>query len=357
MYKYTVLAEIAYLASDVERSLGISTRLMKFSELVQIADNNNDVRLGALCRMLLIREEQLSPKLVYGFQAFAWVLDAREKDVTIVDYVNFFHIYKWIVAAGIGISRFSIEELEGLFEQFKEALNEGGFSLRSYYHVKALYYLHLRNVEKVREVLAFLRDLVVDEVSDNALFETSVEVYCCLFEGKLDEAVLIARPLFEYEETAYETFCLLAFEFFKLDTEKCYEYHALALAHRRKEHYNEYVSDLTGRLIDMYLSFVKGYTSCWTAFMGFKLAERDASEVYSLQVSKYLAAMLVSLGDFYKETSGLYISDELQQHELLYYKNRAFDLAKRFDERNKVTDYYGRTLRFFKKTGVCNEEV
>ena len=353
MYKNEIYRVISHLNSAEGLELGIATRLMKLAELVQIADSNNDKSLGAWCRLLLIREEQLSPKLVYGFPAFAWLLQVREEDPTVVEDAMFFHIYKWIVASAIGISSFSLNELKDLFLQFKEALLSRGYSLRSYYQVKTLFYLHLHDAAAVRQHLKTLRSLEVDEVSDNYLFETSVEVYCCLLEGNVDEAILVGRPLIEEEETAFETLSVIAFETLKIDEVQGIAYYTLANEHRKNVYYQEQVIDLRGRLIAMYFSFITGDESCWLAFKAFKNAEEGAADFYSLQVSQFLASLLVfdERGSF-EQSSGMFVSKEQQKEELIYYRDRTLDLAKKFDLRNLSSDYEERVRSFFKRTKV-----
>lgn len=335
--------EIQKIVLRIEETKTTSDQLLLIKEAISLADKHNDIDWGFDLRILLINTENHTPRTVLSFPAFAWILDTSDSNEGYFDERDFLYEYKWMFAISSGSTAISKEQLKSIGDDFHRRLLKNGYSSRGYYHILSIWYQHLRDYEKSAEVVALMEAELVDEMSDNLPFELAVKTYNLIAVGKFEEAEVVARDLFanrfEFMDTAFEINAVFAYEYFKEGNERAREYFDTACEKIPVYEESDSITHFRSRVFYMYLLWQYGYEECWSIFEQFCVWEHESDDHYSLIFCKHAMCILKEGGKHqfnfptflpYYQESGNYDLKEL----FLYFKERTYDYAKRFDQRN-----------------------
>lgn len=335
--------EIQKIVLKIEETNAISDQLLLINEAIALADKHNDIDWGLDLRILLINTENRTPRTGMSYPAFAWILDSSDSNEGYFDERDFLYEYKWMFAISSGSAAISKEQLHSIGDDFHQRLLKNGYSSRGYYHILCIWYQHLRDYDKAAEVFRLMEEELVDEMSDNKPFELAVNAYNLIAIGKFEEAEVVARDLFanrfEFMDTAFEINAVFAYEYFKEGNEKAKEYFDKACEKIPVYEQSDSITHFRSRVFYMYLLWQYGHDRCWSFFEEFCVWEHEASDHYSFIFTKHAMCILKEGGErqfnfptflpYYQE-SGNYNLEKLH----LYFKERSYDYAKRFDQRN-----------------------
>ncbi len=335
--------EIQKIVLKIEETKTISDRLLLIKEAIAMADKHNDLDWGFDLRILLINTENHTPRTVLSYPAFAWILDSSDSNEGYFDERDFLYEYKWMYAISSGSTEISKEQLKSIGDDFHRRLLKNGYSSRGYYHILSIWHQHLRDYEKSIEVTRLMDEELVDEMSDNKPFELAVKAYNLIALGKFDEAEVVSRDLFanrfEFMDTAFEINTVFAYEYFKLGNERAREYFDVAREKIPVYDENDSITHFRSRVFYMYLLWQYGFEDYWAIFEQFCVWEHEADDHYSFIFTKHAMCVLRDGGEHkfnfptflpYYQESGNYDLNALY----LYFKERTYDYARRFDQRN-----------------------
>ncbi|MTG96912.1 MULTISPECIES: hypothetical protein [Myroides] len=331
-------------------------RLKLLNTAIGIADKHNDSVWGFETRLLLINTENFTPSSKLSYPAFVWILEKVDQSDSPFDEKEIMGEYKWLAATSYGIASLSKEVLEHITEDFKKRLVRNGFSLRSYHHLKALGLQQLRKFVEAREVIDLIKESPLDDLSDNMPFELSLEAYNYLGLEDYDAALIVAQDLFNnrfsYINTAFEAYCVFAFEFYRINDDRKDKYFELAKANLPEFNAHDCITYIRAKILYMYLLHQYGHESCWEHFEQVCIWEHEADDFYSFFFLKYAICLLKDGGirsfnfptylPYYKE-DGIYDLSEM----LSIFKERTIGYAKQFDERNGNCNFVNETVRLF----------
>lgn len=336
--------DIQKIVLKINETKVIADQLVLIKEAIAIADKHNDIDWGFDLRLLLINTENHTPRTVLSYPAFTWILNTSDSNEGYFEEKDFLYEYKWMYAISSGNPAITKEQLEQISTDFHKRLLKNGYSIRGYYHILAIWHQHLREYDKAMEIVKLMGEELVDELSDNPPFEHAVKTYNLLAQGKFDEAKIVARDLFanrfEFIETAFETYIVFAYEYFiRGNVNEAREYFELAKRKIPIYDENDPITHFRSRIFYMYLSWQFGEEDCWDVFEKFCIWENEADSHYSLIFTKHAMCLLKEGGTkkfnfpvslpYYQE-SGEYNLEVLCD----YFKDCAFDLVTRFDNRN-----------------------
>lgn len=340
--------DIQKLVLKAQEMPTISAKLNFITQAIAIADRHQDVPWGLELRLFLLNTENSSPSSRLSFIAFTWILNQYDQDPDCFEESDFLYEYKWLFAVSQGSIHISKSQFLAIGDDFHNRLLNNGYSSRAYYHIQGLWYQHLREHEKCSDILELLKTFPIDDMSNNPAFELALETYNLIGQKKYEEALQVGFRLlnnsFEYMDTGFETYCVFAYEFYLNKDSRAREFFDLAALNLPTYEPDDCVTHVRARMLFMFLKYKFGDISYWEDFEKMCKWEYQADDYYSFAFLKSAVCILdqeieIKLNfpvylPYYKE-NGIYSTLELRA----YFYERAYELAKGFDQRNETTNF------------------
>lgn len=317
-------------------------RINTLKQAIKLADTHNDIDWGFELRLELIREEKDTARCIESFPAFAWILDAFDTHPDTFDEEEFLWEYKWMLGSSRRNSDISMEQIEGISEDFKTRLLRNGFSLRPYYTAKSHLAFSMGKLDQAQEFIELRDKEVIDNMSNCRACEMDDNVELYLRRGEFDKAFAIGNELLNKKVTCahmpFSTYCSSTYFLAKagqLDLAATYFDKAV-------EDLNKMDSDSSqlteiGDLI-YYLTLVDK-EKAWAFFEKHADWNIDSEGYIDLTFSIRVLPLLKSSGERTMQVNsqlpwfrndGVYVIKDLYQH----FYAKAEVLAKQFDTRN-----------------------
>ncbi|MFD0700679.1 hypothetical protein [Myroides pelagicus] len=341
--------EIQKLLLQVGSSKDARKNIKLLKQGVNLADASQDLDWGIDLRMRLINMESEIFECKESFPAFSWMLEKYNSNPDYFDDEDFLWFYNAMFSSCTTSVSISKEKMIEIVEDYKVKLVVAGYSLRSYYHLLALFYIRTKNFEKSLEVIDLAEATIIDALSggSNQTWEKEMRVGNLLALDSLEEALVVIQPLFlvrdEYNLTASCAYIEIAFHYAKL---------------REDEIAKEYLS--TGlSLFDLGALYNTNYVVTTKAMLMYLLNRYDMEGTYSLfeELSRWGEEIEDFLFFFFAKFAAVIFKGggkarlDLQSHLSIYqdtgeydlhvlhefYKTKAFELADQFDLRNGNT--------------------
>jgi len=348
---YTLQIQKILLA--VEKSKNNDDKIQLLKEAIVIADANNDLEWGFDLRSDLMYEEKGTSHCNESITAFAWLLNAIDSNPDLFEESEILLRYKWMLAAIQRNSSYTLEQLDRIREDFKIRMQRNGHGLYTYYNLLHQFGLQSGNIQDSRKYQQLRNEQQPDSISYCHACDLNTDVELELQAGNMDKALAIADDLLTGRETCfYEPFCVLS---------KIVCHLTLKRDNRAGEYYGkaeEALSKLESEepytLVN--ISYLLLYTSiydkekAWNLFEKYSKCDKDAEDYHSFYFAASLLPLLKGVGTSRKMNlnSGLpyfQANEEYDTSKLYdYFRQRAYDLANRFDKRNR-NSYFTDTLK------------
>ncbi len=348
--------KIQRLVLQTQSEASIQDKLKLLLEAIQIADFNADIDWGFDLRIELITTEVLVASTNLSVPAIVWILDIVDTNPDYFEPIEYLHEYKWLFACSFRTTDVSPEQFFAIAEDFIRRLEQAGYSKRAYFQILAMWYQHIQNFEKGKEIIALLKQEPIDELSDNMAFELTLESYNLIKLGFIEEALIFGNSLFstkfEYLDTAFDSYCVFAYEFFLLKDPRAYEYFRLALSKEKQYESSDCTSNIRSRILFMFLQDQYGMSECWSLFEKICWWEQGTEDYYSFYFIKFSLPMLKKQTGYRKfsfpNRFPLYAEDGRynMQELFIHFKQRAMSYAKAFDNRNG-NNFYKTEIEYF----------
>lgn len=213
--KYTLEIQKLLFEAEDNKSLTPKDKVRLYKQAAGIADTHEDVEWGYDIRLQLIRECYYIADSTDLVNEFSWLLNAYEAHPDWFDENDFLWQYKWVLGEMYNNPRVSMEQIEGIMDDFKTRLERNGYSLRPYYDRLYEETLILRQFEKAKTYLD-LRNAAPDDAMGSCpacTLDNELDYY--LMTGQFDEAYHRAQPLLSKQmactHVPARTFCALTY--------------------------------------------------------------------------------------------------------------------------------------------------
>jgi tetratricopeptide (TPR) repeat protein len=324
-------------------------------EAVRLADTCGDLELQYFAREELVRACIFGGATDKALVAFSWCLAQFDKNPGKFSEWAILWKYKWIVGLICNFPRVSKAKIYEMLDDMTERFQRAGYSLRAVYNHRYRTEKFWGNKEKAIEYYLKMLELPQDDVSNCSSCElderSSFAIYC----GYDELGVELALPLLDGSEKCatvpHRTYANLLMPLIRLGRQK------EALLYHRKGYSmiydNKAFLDRMGDHI-IFLALTENFKRAinlvekhypWTE------KNRDVLDRFRFFRAAWLLFELLAEQDENSIKLSLPQSFPLYSEEGLYnttrlavwFKQRAFDLASRFDERNE-TDFFAQTL-------------
>ncbi|SFS52901.1 hypothetical protein [Marininema halotolerans] len=176
-------------------------------EVVRMADVHQDVEWSFYAREALVQSATYSGHGDKALVAFSWILAQIDKNPEYEDEFEMDHllwVYKWIADSLLGFSHISKAQILAIVEDMDRRYRKQGLSLRAVENIRYKVACEFAEEENVQKHFSRWETLPKDGSQDCLACETNFVVNHYLFREKnLEQALLIARPLLEGEQSCH----------------------------------------------------------------------------------------------------------------------------------------------------------
>lgn len=166
----------------------------------ELADESKDYEAQIDYRMEYMSESCFYDDALEMFIVFPEILKIHDLHVQERGYAynsrSILWNYKWLLEEAEGFYQISVEQFELFFEDSKRRYLQNGYSLRSLYQHKYIFYLNI-DKEKAKEAYKEFTNCSRDSMSDCHACERSTEVEYFLAMGEPGRAASKAAPLID----------------------------------------------------------------------------------------------------------------------------------------------------------------
>lgn len=339
--------EIQKLLLKVDTAKHPDDKIALLKQAIQIADANNDLDWGFDLRIDLIAQEKDTSHCTESFPAFAWLLNTYDTNPDLFNEDEFLWEYKWMAGSARRNVNISREQVESIMEDLKVRMERNGYTPRGYYSVMIYWNLFIGDVEKAKEYLKLRDETPRDRMSNCPACELDTNVELELIDGNFDKAIAKASDLITKKLTCgvmpLVTFCNLTYYLGKAGDPRAAEFFTKAEEEFADVEEND--TSLLSSLSDLLTYLIKNDRDrAWEYFQKYAAWEIGAEDAIVYDFSKSVLPLLKQGGSRqlamseklpYYRTDGMYNLDELYD----FYYQKASDLARRFDERNKTDEF------------------
>ncbi|MVX35510.1 tetratricopeptide repeat protein [Myroides sp. LoEW2-1] len=316
-------------------------------QAIQIADAHQDIDWGFDLRLRLMNEEADLFECQESFPAFSWLLEVYDANPGYFDDEDFLWFYNMMFTSCTANASISKQQMLDIAEDYKNKLIKASFSLRSYYHLLVLFYIRTKDFEKSLEFLELGKGEVIDSLSggSNIVWEKEIKIGNLLALDRIDEALSEIREFFfvrdKHNITAFCAYLEIAFYYSKInDHENALEYLEKGIELYDHDGLYKTNSITTTKAMYMYLLYIygkEGYLELYEELSSWGEEIEDFSLFY---FSKFAAVIFRDGGKGKLSLSprlSVYREDDNYDFAVLheFYKNKAFELADKFDIRNE----------------------
>lgn len=313
------------------------------------ADREKDYASALDLRYRYIRESVFNEdnfKSIIMFPEFMALYDAHPDDF---DSVLFMTVFKWVIEDITDFYQISIEKAEEYFEEFRSRCIKYGFSLRTYYMKKIVFYTNI-DAEKVSELSKLFRKSERDSLSDCHACEANADVEIELNFGSEEKAVAMLNDMLrrniscgKVPETTYGA-CVNHFtRIGRLDEAEHYADMMLPMIKDEANFLMEMSHVLLlksftdpNKAYDIFCRNIEFFIKNRNPKMRFYFAAAAARFFDSIQDDERL-----SIGMLLPRTFALY--NENNEYNITkmrdYFHEIAADLARKFDKRNGTSNF------------------
>lgn len=160
------------------------------------ADNAADFEEALDMRYLYIRESIFNEDSYKGIIMFPEYMALFDKHPDKHEVRSFMIAFKWIIENVLSFYQISSEMIENYFEEFKKRCEMYGYSLRTYYMKKMLFY-NDADPEKARSLHEPFRSAERDDLSDCHACEISHDISMEFRYGSAEKAVAMLNDMLE----------------------------------------------------------------------------------------------------------------------------------------------------------------
>lgn len=316
-------------------------------QAIQVADANNDLDWGFDLRIDLIGQEKDTSHCTESFPAFAWLLSTYDNNPDLFNEDDFLWEYKWMAGSARRNVNISRGQVESIMEDLKIRMERNGYTARGYYSVMIYWNLFVGDIDKAKEYLKLRDETPRDRMSNCLACELDTKVELELIDGNFDKAIATANDLITKKLTCgvmpLITFCNLTYYLGKAGDPRAAEFFVKAEEEFADVEQND--TSLLSSLSDLLIYLAKNDRErAWEYFQKYADWEIGAEDAIIYDFSKSVLPLLKDGGSKqltmseklpYYRTDGLYDVNELYD----YYYQKASDLARRFDERNRTNEF------------------
>jgi hypothetical protein len=317
-------------------------RMALLKQAINLADAHNDTEWGFDLRLDLIRDEKDTSHCDESLPAFAWILDAYDKNPELFNEEDFLWEYKWMLGSVRHNSSISLEQIDSIAEDFKTRLLRNGYSLRPYYTSKAHTALFLDNLDDARKYIDLRNKEPRDEMSNCRACELDDDVELELRLGNFEKALTVGDSMLTKKvictHMPFSCYCTCVKYFHQAgDMEKAYEYFQKAETDLAELYDTSQIAE-----IGIMIRFLTDYDKeqAWKFFEQYAHWNVDSEDyldfLFSTNVLPLFEAkrnrIILNVNpsiEWYREDN-TYNSNEIFK----YYYKKAKNLAERFDKRN-----------------------
>jgi len=309
-----------------------------------LADKNDDLDWGVDLRIMLIREERCSSACIDSPLAFAWLLEQARLHPDQVSEIEFLEEYEWMICAAYGNVAIPLEQVYALAYDLEQRLNHFNVSKRSYYYTMAGFAQHLGDYALSEQYVEKAREEALDEICNEEMaYDNEIESASRL--GEFDRAIDLMQQM-EYKKLRdfslpFETYISMGYFMARQGDQRAKIY-----LNKAKEEFTK-LSEVNSSLLYgltrmIYALHLVGDEDLWGYYEYIAGWDIEAEDDLKHMLSRHMLFVFDREGErhltlaptvsFYRE-DGNYPLTQIAQ----YYKEIAYDLAERFDQRNGNT--------------------
>ncbi|NDW18565.1 hypothetical protein D0T53_06505 [Dysgonomonas sp. 216] len=348
--------QIQKILLEVDKANNLDDKITLLKQAINIADANNDVDWGYDLRMDIIYQEKGTAHCIESIPAFTWILDTVDANPDLFEDNNIMLEYKWMVAAALRNSSFSVAQIEHIREDFKRRMIKNGQGTFTYNLLMMQWYMQTGEYDMARRYQALKDKDQPDEVSFCKACWINLDSELELLSGNTEKALTIADDLFTKRDTCkYEPFNTLSF-------------FAYQLAQQNNDRAKAYLTDAENELSQVeqlesymllnisymiYCASIYDENGAWMLFEKFADWSIGAEDYFTFYFSanmlrltnkEGIKSLNLSARLPYFSKNGEYNLLELNK----YFYNTALALATKFDGRNG-NNFFTETLDKLKK--------
>lgn len=261
---------------------------------------------------------------------FFWCLDLYDQNKDRLELDNLLWQYKWLLEIIPQSLRFTLEDIYGYFEDFKNRLLLANYSLRPYYQALFVNELYLNKLEHAKQNYQLFKDSPRDDFSNCEKCEMYDEMNFFLKLNNLKQALTIQNEIISSSiecddaiHKSYSKLLLPLYEDGKIEDALIIQQKAYFVTYDR----TKYIPELAEQII--FLTFVDQDRALELFYKHVDLCDNFSNLSYKFDY--WLAALFMA-----KKL-------EINEHDFIYDLKKlekiVYDLANDFDSRNENTEY------------------
>ncbi len=343
--------QIQKILLEVDSAATIQDKIKLQKQAINIADGNNDIDWGYELRSDLMYMEKGTSHCHESIPAFVWIMDTIDTNPDLFDENDILLKYKWMIMAAQRNADFSLEQLGIVREDFKLRMEANGHGLSTYYNILFQWFMQTGDFGQARKYRDLRNLQQPDTISHCLACDISSDVELELLTGNFDKAMTLAEELLSARVSCfYEPFAVLSKLLYYFARNK--DNRAESFYQRTEEELSKL--DTSESYLMLHASYLIFYTSlfhrerAWNLFEKYSGWEIGAEDYPSFYFAVNVLPLLKENGERllnlnvelpYFRQDNKYIIQDLYR----YYREKAQDLAGKFDKRNGNT-YFNDTL-------------